>query len=165
MKITEKCVGPMKLMMPLVLYGRMSTDSFSVIQSGNGASVCDDDISLESESLLVVVLVFVCVWYNVCSVCSLMDVLKMFWLLSSSNKIIFLFSSLCCWGVTESFVIVLSPVVFSDCEFKWSSVGGLMDDGVSFKNGLKRFCPLPGVNGVVVICFGGDEPARSKSIG
>lgn len=61
MKITEKCVGPMKLMMPLVLYGRMSTDSFSVIQSGNGASVCDDDISLESESLLVVVLVFVCV--------------------------------------------------------------------------------------------------------
>lgn len=60
-------------------------------------------------------------------------------------------------------MIVLSLVVFSDCEFK--SVGGLMDDGVSFKNGLKRFCPLPGVNGVVVICFGGDEPARSKSIG
>lgn len=56
----------------------------------------------------------------------------------------------------------------SDCEFVCSSVAGMVvDDGVSFMNGLKRFWPLPGVYGVVgscEFCFGGDEPVRSKSI-
>lgn len=36
---TWKCVGPMKLITPLMLYGRINTDSFKAIQSGKGVSV------------------------------------------------------------------------------------------------------------------------------
>lgn len=148
-------------------------DSLRAIQSGNGVSVCDVDISFESESLLTTFVgvhsssmnffgvVVICVWDNVWL--SLLDVLRMVWLLSSSNKMMFLFSSLCGWAIVSLDVAV--SIAISDGEWMCSSAV-VIDDGVSFIKGLKRFWPLPGVYGVVVnceFCFGGDEPVRSKS--
>lgn len=171
---TEKCVGPMKLMTPLWLYGRMRTDSLSAIQSGNGASVCDVVISLESESLLVASLVSSSMYVfgvgvvvvNVWLWLSRFDVLRMFWLLSSSRMIIFLFSSFCCCCCCSGCCAVASLCIALSVAFSDGESTAEIDVGVSFMNGLKRFWPLPGVYGVVVsweFCLGGDEPVRSKS--
>lgn len=90
-------------------------------------------------------------------------------LLSLSRKMIFLFSSFCCAATLFSCTSLglvgcsLAAVV----AFVVISVMVLID-GESFMNGLKRFWPLLGVYGVVIVCvlcFGGDEPVRSKSFG
>lgn len=181
--LTEKCVGPMKLITPEWLYGRINTDSFSAIQSGSGVSLCMEPvISFESESLWLAVLAGLpsSSMYCVFGICDddfwlllwcvmLLGVHKMFWLLSpssspSSTMMMFLFSSFWWWCCCCSCCVSDNCVVVCVCS-SWMLL--VCDVGVSFMNGLKRFWPLPGVYGVVVnceFCFGGDEPVRSKSL-
>lgn len=168
----------MKLITPEWLYGRIKTDSFSAIQSDNGASLCVEPvISFESESLWMVLagLPSSSTMYFVFGVCDnfwllLCDVLKMFRLLSSSSsrRMIFLFSSFCGCCCCCCDCIFSSFVVSDNCvAWMWWSMSCDCEVGVSFMNGLKRFWPLPGVYGVVVnweFCFGGDEPVRSNSV-